>query len=120
MIDYRNLTPYEVISDMEEKRRELSELNSELSKEGFKMDECERVYLIKKAKLEVILRENKTPIGLIKDLVAGDSEVVNAMYEYKKHFHNYEVLKSKIRFVSQEIEVDRSYLTFLRAEMNSN
>ena len=36
MIDYRNLTPYEVISDMEEKRRELSELNSELSKEGFK------------------------------------------------------------------------------------
>jgi len=106
-----------ILDDMTKKRQFLSVKNQELIELATKKAEAERDYKIAYARECMNLKLEKESITLIPNLAKGDAVVAELCYKADIADAVYRACGEKIKDIRLSIDVDRTELSFLKAEL---
>lgn len=117
----RELTPVQIMNELEQCKNALTQGNTKLKSLGVEKSKSEYNYRIELAKELCRLRTfDKTPVSIIGDMARGNKRIATLRLQRDIAKISYESCKENLRQISQDIEVLRSMLTYLRVELKNS
>lgn len=113
------MNPQQIMDGLQEKNRQLTSKNDELSELYEKLAEAERQYNIAYAQKVTTLRMDGEPITLAKDLAKGDKVIADLFYKMRIAEGVLNACREKIKDLRSAIDTYRSLLSWLKAELES-
>lgn len=113
------MNPEAIIKIINERINRLSKKNSELVLLGKEFADSQRLYKKEKAKKIFMLRNEKVPTTVIRDLSVGDKTIADLRFKRDLAKVKYEACKSEIINLRVEIEINRSIFAWLKEELKS-
>lgn len=111
------MNPESILNELAKKEIELSSLVNELDKLGYEKCKTEYFYRTALTKELVSLNSEKVKVSIIGDLARGKEEIAKLRFKRDMAVNKYYICKAAIENKRLEIEVRRSQLTWLRAEL---
>ena len=113
------MNPQQIINGLEDKNKQLTLKNDELSELYTALAEAERQYNIAYAQKVTQLRMDGEPITLAKDLAKGDKIIADLFYKLRIAEGVLNACREKIKDLRSAIDTYRSLLSWLKAELES-
>ena len=113
------MNPQSIMDGLQEKNRQLTMKNDELSELYITQAEAERQYNIAYAKKVIKLRMDGEPVTLTKELAKGDGVIADLFYKMRIAEGVLNACREKIKDIRSAIDTYRSLLSWLKAELES-
>lgn len=114
------LDPNKIISHIQGMVRKLGGKVAEFEQLGTDKAEAERVHAIELRKKMLVLKNENYPVTMIKDLVKGDEQIALLKFHADVAAAKHEACREAMRGIRESIGAYRSFLTWMRTEMESH